>query len=130
MEKSKIIDTLETYQEPGLIGMIDYSYQQGIPSFPGAHSRRTPNLSLSTIDPSCVPCIISYFRKFSYVIANKVDMSLTFHVLLLAYAQPFHLKLGLDWSVRTQKRRKRKTIEIEMSCSMNSLDPYRKKKFT
>ena len=26
--------------------MIDYSYQQGIPSFPGAHSKRTPKLSV------------------------------------------------------------------------------------
>jgi hypothetical protein len=27
---------------PGLIGLIGYSYQQGIPSFPEAHLKRTP----------------------------------------------------------------------------------------
>ena len=30
----------------GSIGLIGYSYQQGIPSFPEAHSKRTPRLSV------------------------------------------------------------------------------------
>ena len=30
----------------GLIGLIEYSYQQGIPSFPEAHLERTPGLSV------------------------------------------------------------------------------------
>ena len=30
----------------GLIGLIEYSYQHGMPSFPEAHSQRTPRLSM------------------------------------------------------------------------------------
>jgi hypothetical protein len=30
----------------GLIGLIEYSYHQGIPSFPEAHLQRTPGLSV------------------------------------------------------------------------------------
>jgi hypothetical protein len=30
----------------GLIGLIEYSYHQGIPSFPKAHLQRTPGLSV------------------------------------------------------------------------------------
>jgi hypothetical protein len=30
----------------GLIGLIEYSYHQGIPSFPEAHLQRTPRLSM------------------------------------------------------------------------------------
>lgn len=78
----------------------------------------------STINPSCVPHIISYFRNFSYFIASKVVMPLTRHVLLL----PFHLKLCPDWNMWTKKRKKRKTEEIEMSCSMNLSGSFSRKK--
>jgi hypothetical protein len=30
----------------GLIGLIEYSYHQGIPSFPKVHLQRTPRLSV------------------------------------------------------------------------------------
>jgi hypothetical protein len=30
----------------GLIGLIEYSYHQGIPSFPEAHLQKTPRLSM------------------------------------------------------------------------------------
>jgi hypothetical protein len=34
----------------GLIGLIEYSYHQGIPSFLGAHLQRTPELSVLVLE--------------------------------------------------------------------------------